>query len=349
MTQPKRTDIAKLGEFGLIDHLTQNFSPRHQNTIYGVGDDAAVLRNASEATVVTTDMLLEGIHFDLTYQPLKHLGYKAVVVNVSDLYAMNAQPCQITVSVAISNRFSVEAMDELYKGIRKACDFYEIDLVGGDTTTSKSGLVISITAIGQSDIENIVYRNGARPGDLLVTTGDLGAAYIGLQLLEREKSIFLENPDIQPDLENQDYLIGRILKPEARKDIFEELKENQLIPTSMIDISDGLASELFHLCDRSGVHGYIEEEMIPIAQETREMAFKFNIDPTTAALNGGEDYELLFTIDPGDRATVLKMADATIIGQITEPGTGIVLHSKAGLVHPLKAQGWQHFSSGEKP
>lgn len=347
MAQPKRTDIEKLGEFGLIDHLTQNFEPRQKTTVYGVGDDAAVLKNDEEVTVVTTDMLLEGIHFDMMYQPLKHLGYKSVAVNVSDLYAMNARPCQITVSVAISNRYSVEAMDELYKGIRAACEYYEVDLVGGDTTTSLSGLVISVTAIGQATLDQIVYRNGARPGDLLVTTGDLGGAYIGLQLLEREKSIFLENPEIQPDLENQAYLVGRILKPEARKDIYEQMKKLNLKPTSMIDISDGLASELFHLCDRSGVHGFIEEDKIPIATETREMAFKFNIDPTTAALNGGEDYELLFTIDPGDRAIVNQMPDATIIGQITEPGSGVVLHSKAGLIHPLKAQGWQHFSSRE--
>ncbi len=347
MSQPKRTDIAKLGEFGLIDHLTQNFKPGHRNTIYGVGDDAAVLRNEKEATVVTTDMLLEGIHFDLMYQPLKHLGYKAVAVNVSDVYAMNALPCHITVSIALSNRFSVEAVDELYKGIKSACEYYGVDLVGGDTTTSRSGLVISVTAIGQGHPDDLVYRDGARPGDFLVTTGDLGAAYIGLQLLEREKAIFLENPEIQPDLDNQNYLVGRILKPEARKDIYEEFQRLKLKPTSMIDISDGLASELFHICDRSGVNGYIDEDLIPIASETRELAFKFNMDPTTAALNGGEDYELLFTIDPGDRELVGQMADATIIGQITEPGTGIVLHSKAGLVHPLKAQGWQHFRSNK--
>ncbi|HLT93097.1 MAG TPA: thiamine-phosphate kinase [Membranihabitans sp.] len=345
MAQSNRTDIEKLGEFGLIDHLTKDIEVNKDFTIRGVGDDAAVLRNVSTTTVVTTDMLVEGIHFDLMYQPLKHLGYKSVAVNVSDIYAMNARPRQITVSVAISNRFSVEALDELYEGIRKACEFHEVDLVGGDTTSSLSGLVISITAIGQADVEKLVYRSGARPGDLLVTTGDLGAAYIGLQLLEREKTIFMENPEVQPDLENQDYLIGRILKPDARKDIFEEMERAQLIPTSMIDISDGLASELFHICDRSGVHGYILEDMIPIAQETREMAFKFNIDPTTAALNGGEDYELLFTIDPGDKAIVQKMADATIIGEITEPGSGVLLYSKAGLRHPLEAQGWQHFGS----
>ena len=348
MTEEKRTDIAKLGEFGLIDHLTKEFPIDQENTIFGPGDDAAVLRNHSGTTIVTTDMLVEGIHFDLMYQPLKHLGYKSVVVNVSDVYAMNARPLQITVSVAISNRFSVEAMDELYSGIRKACDFYHVDLVGGDTTTSQSGLVISITAIGQADPEKIVYRSGANPGDLLVTTGDLGAAYIGLQLLEREKKIFMENPDIQPDLEGQDYLVGRMLKPEARKDIIEELDKKNLKPTSMIDISDGLASELFHLCERSNVHGYIEEEMIPVAKETHEMAFKFNIDPTTAALNGGEDYELLFTINPEDRPSVLKMADATIIGEITEKGSGISLHSKGGKIHPLEAQGWQHFNPGKK-
>lgn len=345
MSQSERTNIEKLGEFGLIDHLTKDFSIDTKHTLYGVGDDAAVLKNTEDTTVVSTDMLVEGIHFDLMYQPLKHLGYKAIVVNVSDIYAMNARPHQVTVSVAISNRFSVEALDELYAGIKKACDVYKVDLVGGDTTTSKSGLVISVTAIGQADSKNIVYRNGARPGDLLVTTGDLGGAYIGLQLLEREKKVFLENPNIKPDLENQDYLVGRMLKPEARKDIFEEFEKKQLKPTSMIDISDGLASELFHLCDQSRVHGFIEEEMIPIAQEMKEMAFKFNIDPTIAALSGGEDYELLFTIDPKDRPAVLKMADATIIGEMTEPELGISLHSKGGNIHPLKAQGWQHFNT----
>ncbi len=346
MATPERTDIGKLGEFGLIDHLTRDLQLHGNHTIYGVGDDAAVLKNNRETTVITTDMLVEGIHFDLMYQPLKHLGYKSIVVNLSDIYAMNARPLQVTVSVAISNRFSVEAMDELYAGIRKACEWYEVDLVGGDTTSSLSGLVISVTAIGQADVDQVVYRSGARPGDLLVTTGDLGGAYIGLQLLEREKSIFLENPDIQPDLENQDYLVGRILKPEARRDIIREFSEHNFMPTAMIDISDGLASELFHICKRSGVNGFIREDQIPVAQETREMAFKFNIDPTTAALNGGEDYELLFTIDPKDRASVLKMADATIIGEITELGTGISLHSQSGRIHPLEAQGWQHFGSG---
>lgn len=345
MSQSERTNIEKLGEFGLIDHLTEPFSIDPKYTLFGVGDDAAILKNTAGSTVVSTDMLVEGIHFDLMYQPLKHLGYKAIVVNLSDIYAMNARPHQVTVSVAISNRFGVEAMDELYAGIKKACDFYEVDLVGGDTTTSLSGLVISVTALGQADPEKVVYRSGARPGDLLVTTGDLGGAYIGLQLLEREKKVFMENPDVKPDLENQDYLVGRMLKPEARKDIFEEFETKQFQPTSMIDISDGLASELFHLCDRSGVHGFIEEEMIPVAQETQEMAFKFNIDPTIAALSGGEDYELLFTIDPEDRPAVHKMADATIIGEMAEPGQGITLHSKAGNIHPLKAQGWQHFNN----
>lgn len=345
MSQPERTNIEKLGEFGLIDHLTKNFDIDPVFTRYGVGDDAAILKNTADSTVVSTDMLVEGIHFDLMYHPLKHLGYKAVVVNLSDIYAMNARPHQITVSVAISNRFSVEAMDELYAGIQKACEFYHVDLVGGDTTTSKSGLIISVTALGQASSDKITYRNGASPGDLLVTTGDLGGAYIGLQLLEREKKVFMENPDIKPDLEDQDYLVGRLLKPEARKDIIEEFEKKQITPTSMIDISDGLASELFHLCDQSGVHGFIEEDMIPVAQETKKMAFKFNIDPTIAALSGGEDYELLFTIDPADRPKVLKMADATIIGEMTPTGEGIALHSKGGNIHPLKAQGWQHFNT----
>src|SRR5699024_10727525 len=288
------TGIEKLGEFGLIDHLTENLPPLSEFTEKGVGDDAAVLRNKAAHTVISTDMLVEGIHFDLMYHPLKHLGYKSVVVNLSDIYAMNARPRQITVSVGISNRFSVEAMDELYKGIIAACEFYQVDLVGGDTTSSLSGLVISITAVGQADSADLVYRNGARPGDLIVTTGDLGGAYFGLQLLEREKKIFLENPEIQPDLENQDYLVGRLLKPEARKDIIEQFASKKILPTSMIDLSDGLASDLFHICDQSNTGAFIEEDLLPIAEESKTLGFQFNIDPTTAALNGGEDYELLF-------------------------------------------------------
>lgn len=343
MTQLKQTEIAELGEFGLIKHLTKKFKTDTDLTEKGVGDDAAVLKNKDEVTVVATDMLVEGIHFDLMYQPLMHLGYKSVVVNLSDIYAMNACPHHITVSVAISNRFSVEAMEEIYEGIQKACEFYNVELVGGDTTTSLSGLVISITAIGQAKSNRVVYRHGASPGDLIAVTGDLGGAYLGLQLLEREKKIFQENPDIQPDLEGQDYLIGRILKPEARKDIFEEFDRNHLIPTSMIDISDGLASELLHICEKSNVNGYIKEELLPVAQETKELAFKFNIDPTTAALHGGEDYELLFTFKPTDRNKVLQMADATIIGEISKPGAGISLLSKGGKTHDIIAQGWNHF------
>ena len=339
----KRTGIEKLGEFGLIDHLTENLPPLSEFTEKGVGDDAAVLRNKSGNTVICTDMLIEGIHFDLMYHPLKHLGYKSVVVNLSDIYAMNARPRQITVSVGISNRFSVEAMDELYKGIIAACEFYQVDLVGGDTTSSLSGLVISITAVGQADSADLVYRNGARPGDLIVTTGDLGGAYFGLQLLEREKKIFLENPEIQPDLENQDYLVGRLLKPEARKDIIEQFASKKILPTSMIDLSDGLASDLFHICDQSNTGAFIEEDLLPIAEESKTLGFQFNIDPTTAALNGGEDYELLFTIDPADKPAIFQMPDATIIGEITAPEQGVTLHSKGGKIHPLKAQGWQHF------
>jgi len=339
----KRTGIEKLGEFGLIDHLTENLPPLSEFTEKGVGDDAAVLRNKSGNTVICTDMLIEGIHFDLMYHPLKPLGYKSVMVNLSDIYTMNASPRQITVSVGISNRFSVEAMDELYKGIIAACEFYQVDLVGGDTTSSLSGLVISITAVGQSDSADLVYRNGARTGDLIVTTGDLGGAYFGLQLLEREKKIFLENPEIQPDLENQDYLVGRLLKPEARKDIIEQFASKKILPTSMIDLSDGLASDLFHICDQSNTGAFIEEDLLPIAEESKTLGFQFNIDPTTAALNGGEDYELLFTIDPADKPAIFQMPDATIIGEITAPEQGVTLHSKGGKIHPLKAQGWQHF------
>lgn len=341
--QQNRTEIEKLGEFGLIEHLTKDLPVLSEFTHRGVGDDAAILWNKMEQTLVTSDMLIEGIHFDLMYHPLKHLGYKSVVVNLSDIYAMNAHPRQITVSIGITNRFSVEAVDELYKGIRTACELYGVDLAGGDTTSSLSGLVLGITAIGQVDSDRVVCRNTARSGDLLVVTGDLGAAYMGLQLLEREKKIFMEDPEIKPNLEEQDYLVGRLLKPEARKDIVEELEKKKIIPTSMIDLSDGLASDLFHICDQSGTGAFIEEDLIPIASETEQMGFKFNIDPTTAALNGGEDYELLFTVDPSDRAAVLKMADATIIGEITKAEEGVTLHSKAGKIHPLKAQGWQHF------
>jgi thiamine-monophosphate kinase len=338
-----KTDVNALGEFGLIEHLTAKFSVHNASTIKGVGDDAAVLDNGSLCTVVSTDMLVEGIHFDLSYAPLKHLGYKAVVVNLSDIYAMNAIPKQITVAFAISNRFSVEALEELYEGIRIACEAYGVDLVGGDTTSSPKGLVMSITAIGQCEKELLVYRNGAKPGDLICITGDLGAAYLGLQLLEREKHIWKENPAIQPDLEEQKYVVGRQLKPEARKDAIEAFRKVGLKPTSMIDISDGLASELFHLCNQSGVGALLEESGVPIHHEAQLLALQFKLDPITCALNGGEDYELLFTVDPKDIEKVRFLPEIYIAGDILEAKDGIRLHTKGGNLHELKAQGWRHF------
>ena len=313
-----RTEIGTLGEFGLIDRLTKDNVTVNSSTIKSVGDDAAVINNDGFETVVSTDLLIEGIHFDLMYMPLKHLGYKSVVVNLSDIYAMNAQPKQITVSLALSNRFSVEAVEELYEGIYAACRHYGVDLVGGDTTSSPRGLVISVTAIGQGEKHKLAYRNGAKVGDLVCITGDLGAAYLGLQILEREKQLYLDNPSLQPDLEQQDYLIGRQLKPEARKDIIEMFEKNNLIPTSMMDISDGLASELHHICRQSGVGAFIEETGVSIHPDAQLMALKFQLDPITCALNGGEDYELLFTIDPNDIEKIKYLPDIFIAGEVVK-------------------------------
>ncbi|MBN8683158.1 MAG: thiamine-phosphate kinase [Chitinophagales bacterium] len=339
----QRTDVNTLGEFGLIEHLTRNFPLQQSSSLKGVGDDAAVMQFGSDCTVVSTDMLVEGIHFDLAYTPLKHLGYKAVSVNVSDIYAMNARPRQITVSLAISNRFSVEALDELYEGIRAACEHYGVDLVGGDTTSSLKGLVISVTAIGQAPETDLVYRNGAQVGDLICITGDLGAAYLGLQLLEREKRIWQENPGVQPDLEEQKYAIGRQLKPEARKDIIEVFRKVDLKPTAMIDISDGLASELFHICRQSKVGALIEESGVPIHPDAQMLALKFKLDPITCALSGGEDYELLFTIKPSDADKIRMLPEIYIAGEIMRAEDGIKLQTKGGNLHELKAQGWTHF------
>lgn len=337
---PSDTDISSLGEFGLIKHLTRHIELNQASTLKGVGDDAAVIDNGSLKTVVTTDMLAEGIHFDLTYVPLKHLGYKSVVVNLSDIYAMNAEPRQIVVSMAISNRFRLEALEELYAGMLMACKKYNVDLVGGDTTSSRSGLVISITAIGAAKEEDLVYRDGAKESNLLCVSGDLGGAYMGLQILEREKSVFKENPNLQPDLEGKDYILERQLKPEARKDVIELLKQLGVKPTSMIDISDGLSSEILHLCTNSKTGVELYEEKIPIDPLTFDTAREFNLDPTLCALSGGEDYELLFTVDIGDYDKIKNSMDISIIGHITNEAKGRLMVAKAGTAHELSAQGW---------
>lgn len=339
----KRTDVNNLGEFGLIDHLTKDYRVEQKSTIKGIGDDAAVIDNGKFQTVISTDMLVEGIHFDMMYTPLKHLGYKSVVVNLSDIYAMNAIPKHITVSIAISNRYSVEALEELYAGIYLACEKYNVDLIGGDTTSSLKGLVISITAIGQGEPDKLVYRNKAKVGDILCVSGDLGAAYLGLQILEREKRIYLENPNIKPDLESQDYLVGRLLKPEARGDMIEYFAKAELVPTSMMDISDGLASEVFHICSQSKVGAFVEEGKVPIHPKTEEQAIKFKMDPITCALSGGEDYELLFTVDVADLEKVRYMPNVAIIGEIVPSDHGVTLHTTGGNIHALQAQGWNHF------
>lgn len=344
--QVKRTDVNVLGEFGLIDHLTKTTRLTNRSTKRGIGDDAAVIDNKGFLTVVSTDALVEGIHFDVAYTPLKHLGYKAVVVNLSDIYAMNAIPKQITVSIALSNRYSVEALEELYQGIHLACKIYNVDLVGGDTTSSPKGLYISVTAIGQGEKEKLTYRDGAKVGDIICVTGSLGAAYLGLQLLEREKQVFLANPDMQPELEEHNYLIERQLKPEARKDMITLFAKNQLIPTAMIDVSDGLASELFHICKQSNVGAFVEESGVPIHPDAQVQAINFNMDPITCALSGGEDYELLFTIDPKDLDKVKYLPDIYIMGDIVEQKDGVKLHTKGGNIHAIKAQGWNHFGEG---
>lgn len=338
--QPKRTPLSELGEFGLIEHLTKEFKLKNSNSVFGVGDDCAVIDAGSHYQLVTTDMLIEGIHFDLTYTPLKHLGYKAVVVNLSDVFAMNGLAQQITVSVALSNRFPIEAVDEFYAGIKLACDKYNIDLVGGDTTSSQSGLCISITAIGIVEKSKIVYRNGAKEHDLIVVSGDLGSAYLGLQVLNREKQVFDADPNVQPDLSNKDYILSRQLKPEARKDIIQLFEKIDVIPTSMIDISDGLSSEVMHLCKNSKVGCAIYEDKIPIDYTAISTAEEFGLSPATCALNGGEDYELLFTIAQSDYDKIKNDADLTIIGYIANESDGCNLITRNEESLPLSAQGW---------
>ena len=343
----QRTDLGQIGEFGLIDHLAKNFEIKQSSTIKGIGDDAAVLDFKGDKVVVSTDFLVEGVHFDLSYMPLKHLGYKAVMVNLSDIYAMNAKASQVTVSIAVSNRFPLEAIDELYAGIQTACNIYGVDLVGGDTTSSTSGLVISVTAIGHVDKDNEVYRSGAKPNDLLVVTGDLGAAYLGLQVLEREKEVFKVNPQNQPDLDLYTYLIERQLKPEARKDIVKLLKDLDVKPTSMIDISDGLSSEILHLCKNSNVGCDLYETKIPLDPQVIATCEEFNIDSTTIALNGGEDYELLMTISQEDFPKIKANPNLTVIGYITEKNAGAHLVTRADQKIELQAQGWKSFKSTE--
>ena len=336
----ERTEVSTLGEFGLIEHLTKNNEIRNASTIVTVGDDAAVLDHFGKQTVITTDMLVEGIHFDLMYNPLKHLGYKSVIVNLSDVYAMNASPAQITMSVAFSNRFSVEALTEFYDGVYAACDKYNVDLVGGDTTSSQKGFIICVTAIGEVAPNKFVTRSGAKKGDLICVSGELGAAFLGLTLLEREKKIFLETKGVQPDLENQDYIVGRLLKPEARKDIIDFFAEKQIMPTAMIDISDGLSSELLHICKQSDVGCVLYEEKIPVNEMARQFAYKLELDPTACALSGGEDYELLFTIDQKDFDAISMNTDICIVGHISEKDAGSVIITKGGNKYPLTAQGW---------
>lgn len=340
----QRTQLSDLGEFGLIDHLTKNFKVKHKSTIKSIGDDAAVLNFDNKKIVVTTDLLLEGVHFDLSYMPLKHLGYKAVVVNLSDVYAMNAKATQITVSIAVSNRFPLEALEDLYAGIETAADIYDIDVIGGDTTSSNKGLLISVTAIGEVESENEVYRSGAKPNDLLVVSGDLGAAYMGLQVLEREKEVYKVNPNSQPDLEPYTYIIERQLKPEARKDIVKLLSDLDVKPSSMIDISDGLSSEIIHICKQSKVGCDLYEEKIPLDPQVISTCEEFNIDSTTVALNGGEDYELLFTISQDDFPKIKANPSLSVIGYIKEEKEGIHLITRADTKIPIKAQGWKNFN-----
>ena len=343
MTSIKRTEISELGEFKLIHHLTKNF-PTSDRTIKSIGDDTAVISPLESQVLVTTDFLIEGIHFDLSYTPLKHLGYKAVVVNVSDIYAMNGTPKHITMSIAISNRFSVEALEEFYEGVKLACEKYEVDLIGGDTTSSLKGFVISVTAIGEAPKDKIVYRNGAKVGDSICVTGNLGAAFLGLQILQREKAVFLEDSNMKPMLnEENSYLIQRLLKPEAQRTAIQYLSQNNIIPTSMMDVSDGLSSEILHITSQSNVGAVIEEKNIPIEQTAYNQAMKFNYDPTAIALSGGEDYELLFTIDAKD-VPMLQMNDTiSIIGEIVSKDQGVKLKTRSGNLYDITAQGWVSF------
>ncbi len=336
----KATEISELGEFGLIDRLTEGLETKNATTLRGVGDDCAVLEYKDSEVLVSTDLLVEGIHFDLTYVPLKHLGYKSAVVNFSDIYAMNGRPQQIVVSLAISKRFTVEHIEELYAGLRLACDLYGVDLVGGDTTTSRSGLVISITVIGSGEKDRIVYRDGARDTDLICVTGDLGSAYMGLQLLEREKVASAGRADFQPDFGGKEYLIERQLKPEARRDVIEALAKAGIVPTAMMDISDGLSSELLHICKASHTGCRVYEDRIPIDYQTAVMAEELNMNLVTAAMNGGEDYELLFTVPLHAHEEIKKIQGVRVIGHITRPELGCAMVTRDGNEMEIRAQGW---------
>ncbi len=337
--------LEDLGEFGLIDTLTEGFENKQKSTQLGIGDDAAILDFGNEEVVVSTDMLVEGVHFDVTYTPLKHLGYKAVVVNLSDIYAMNATPRQITFSMAVSSRYSVEALQEIYSGVKLACEFYNVDLVGGDTTSSLKGLVLSVTAIGTAPKEQIVKRKGASENDLICVSGDLGGAYMGLQILEREKAVFRENPEMQPDMSGNEYVLERQLKPEARRDVIKALGDMKIVPTSMIDISDGLASEIMHICKHNDCGAQIYEDKIPVDYHTYKAAEEFNFNATTAALNGGEDYELLFTIGQKDFEVVKGLPGISIIGHITDKGAGMNMVTRGEQHIELQAQGWNAFKN----
>jgi thiamine-monophosphate kinase len=337
----ERTEIASLGEFGLIDHLTANNEIKNASTILSVGDDAAIIDHFGRQTVVSTDLLLEGIHFDLSYTPLKHLGYKSIIVNLSDIYAMNATPTQVVLSIGFSNRFSLEALDEFYAGVYAACEEHAVDLVGGDTSTSQKGFVISVTAIGEVAPDNYVKRSGANPGDLVCVSGELGGAFLGLTLMEREKRIF-EETGAQPDLEGQAYIVGRLLKPEARKDIIEYFAEAEIKPTSMMDISDGLSSDILHICKQSEKGCVLYEDKLPLNEEAKEFAYKLQLDPTACALSGGEDYELLFTVSQADYEKVKLNPSISVIGYITEASEGKHIITRGGNKHELVAQGWNH-------
>lgn len=338
-----RTEISSLGEFGLIDHLTKNFEIQNASTIVGIGDDAAVIDHYGKQTVITTDLLVEGIHFDLMYTPLKHLGYKSIIVNLSDIYAMNATPTQVTLSIAFSNRFSVEALDEFYEGVYAACEKYGVDLIGGDTSASQKGFIISVTAIGEVTPEQFVKRSTAQPGDLICVSGYVGGAFLGLTILEREKKIYLENPQIQPDLEGEDYIVGRLLKPEARRDIIQFFEQNNIVPTAMMDVSDGISSEVIHLCTQSNTGCRLYEEKLPIHELARAAAYKFGLDPTVCALNGGEDYELIFTLKQGDYDKITLNEEISVIGYMTPPEEGRKIITKGGNTFDITAQGWNAF------